>query len=137
MGVLMVLPGGGESSSDILVSKREAARHFGISVRTLERYIRAGAPSTVVGGRRNVRIESLAGWLRRQGLMRDEGEIPDPRAISTTRPSAGTMHEPSDPWAPPEGDLCSCDAPRASSGYIDESGRTFRRCTNCGRRMRR
>jgi hypothetical protein len=50
-----------------LVDKATAARAIGISVATLDRLTRAGAPVTTVGARRRFDIPELRAWVKARG----------------------------------------------------------------------
>jgi excisionase family DNA binding protein len=52
-----------------LVAKAEAARALGVSVSTLDRLARDGAPVHAVGGRRRFDVSELRTWLDARGQV--------------------------------------------------------------------
>lgn len=57
------------------VGVADAASWFGVSRRTIERWLASGCPSTRVGGRRMVQIDLIEAWGRKQGLIQDRGSV--------------------------------------------------------------
>jgi hypothetical protein len=55
------------------VDKRAIAEHYSCGVRTVEEWLRQGAPSALIAGRRKFRLSVLDPWLRRASLI-DEDE---------------------------------------------------------------
>ena len=54
-------------SSDPYVSKKEAAAHFGVSTRTLERWVHAGCPALrLYGGPYRFQLAVIAAWHEEQ-----------------------------------------------------------------------
>lgn len=49
--------------SDPWMSKRQAAREFGVSVSYIEKRIAAGMPSDLIAGKRMVRYSTCRDWL--------------------------------------------------------------------------
>lgn len=54
------------------LDKRGVAEHYSCGVRTVEDWLRQGAPSALIGGRRKFRLSKLDPWLRRAGLIEED-----------------------------------------------------------------
>jgi transposase len=54
------------------LDKREIAEHYGCSVRTVNEWLRRGAPSAMIAGRRKFRLGKLDPWLRRAGVIEED-----------------------------------------------------------------
>ena len=49
------------------LSKKTIARHYNVSVRTVERWLYAGCPSRMLGGVRRMRLSEIELWLDQEG----------------------------------------------------------------------
>lgn len=66
---------------DGLVAKADAARALGVSVATVDRFVREGAPVEVVGARRRFDVVKLRAWCTGRGR----------RAAQTTKRAGDTI----------------------------------------------
>ena len=54
------------------LDKRELAAHYGVGVRTVERWLQEGMHSAKIVGKRKFRLSVVDPWLRRAGYIEED-----------------------------------------------------------------